>query len=91
VGSFFLNQRYQKRINEVFLDICLMEATEKEAFHAYLKDADWLLTWQFRSELYGQTPKLAAVFTPTAGKDWVPHDLSNRVKRSRSPDASWRF
>jgi len=80
VDSFSVKQYHLERIREVFPGIHLIEATGKEAFLAHLKDADWLLSWQFKPEWYEQTPKLAAVFTPAAGKDWVPPDPSGRVK-----------
>jgi D-2-hydroxyacid dehydrogenase (NADP+) len=80
VDSFSVKQRHLKRIREVFPGIHLIEATGKETFHAHLEDADWLLTWHFRPELYEQATKLAAVFTPAAGKDWVPPDPSGKVK-----------
>jgi len=80
VDSFSVKQRHLERIRKVFPGIHLIEATERGTFLTHLKDADWLLTWQFKSELYEQSPKLTAVFTPAAGKDWVPPDPSGRVK-----------
>jgi phosphoglycerate dehydrogenase-like enzyme len=80
VESFSVQPRHLERIRRAFPGINLVEATGKQEFLIHLVDADWLLTWRFRSELYGQASKLEAVFTPAAGKDWVPPDPSGRVR-----------
>ncbi|NVN89390.1 MAG: D-2-hydroxyacid dehydrogenase [Desulfuromonadales bacterium] len=80
VDSFSVKPRHLERIRQAFPGIDLVESTGKEVFRTHLTDADWLLTWQLRPELYQQAPRLDAVFTPAAGKDWVPPDPSGRIR-----------
>lgn len=49
-------------------------------FEASLPEADFVVTWSFKAEWYARSPRLKAVFTPAAGKDWVEPDPSGRVK-----------
>ena len=79
VGSFSIKPRHLKRISSAFPGIDILEVSGKEEFNASLPEADWILTWQFRVKMYGKLPKLEAVFTPAAGKDWLPPDPSGRV------------
>jgi phosphoglycerate dehydrogenase-like enzyme len=80
VDSFSIKPRHLDRIREAFPGIRLIEATDREDFHARLPEAIWLMTGVFRQEWYEKAPKLEAVFTPSAGHDWVPPDPSGRVK-----------
>jgi D-2-hydroxyacid dehydrogenase (NADP+) len=80
VDSFSIKPWHLDRIREVCPGIRLIEATDREDFHARLPDAVWLMTWIFRPEWYEKMPKLEVVFTPAAGNDWVPPDPSGRVK-----------
>lgn len=80
VDSFSVKPRHLERIRQAFPRINLVEPDTKESFRTHLADTDWLLTWQLRPELYHQTPNLEAVFTPAAGKDWVPPDPTGRVR-----------
>jgi phosphoglycerate dehydrogenase-like enzyme len=80
VDSFSIKPRHLDRIREAFPGICLVEATGREDFKEKLPDAVWIMTWVFRPEWYAKTPKLEAVFTPAAGRDWAPPDPSGRVK-----------
>ena len=79
VDSFSIKPRHLERISSALPGIDVLEVSGKEEFNASLPEVDWLLTWQFRVEMYGKLPKLKAVFTPAAGKDWVPPDPSGRV------------
>lgn len=80
VDSFSIKPRHLERIRAAFPGIRLIETTGREDFRARLPDAVWLMTWVFRPEWYAKAPKLEAVFTPSAGHDWVPNDPSGRVK-----------
>lgn len=80
VDSFSIKPRHLQRMREAFPGINLIEATGKEMFRERFGEADWLLAWQFRPELYEHTPALEAVFTPAAGKDWIPPDPFGRVR-----------
>ncbi len=80
VPSFSLQQRHLERIRQAFPGIRLMEAGGRDALRHLLSEADWLMTWQFKADRYGREPRLEAVFTPAAGKDWVPPDPSGRVR-----------
>lgn len=43
-------------------------------------NAEYLLTWDFRSSWYQSCPALRAIFTPAAGNDWVERDPLGRVE-----------
>ncbi len=45
-----------------------------------LPDADLLITWKMESAWYRSAPKLQALFTPAAGRDWVAEDPLGRVR-----------
>lgn len=51
--------------------------------HDTLKDAlataELIDTWGFSARWYERAPRLRAVFTPAAGRDWVAEDPSGRV------------
>jgi phosphoglycerate dehydrogenase-like enzyme len=68
------------RIRATFPGIRLTEAADRDDFYREMTRAEWVMTWSFRSEWYGKAPVLEAVFTPAAGRDWVPPDPSGRVK-----------
>jgi phosphoglycerate dehydrogenase-like enzyme len=80
VDSFSIKPRHLGRIRAAFPDIRLMEATGREDFCEKMTRADWIMTWSFRPQWYEKAPRLEAVFTPAAGRDWVPPDPSGRVK-----------
>lgn len=53
------------------------------ASHASLVEAgasaDIVLSWDFEREWYAAMPRLKAVFTPAAGRDWIAPDPAGRV------------
>lgn len=42
-----------------------------EEFEQNLYDATIVICWKFTSEYYLKAPKLKAIFTPAAGRDWI--------------------
>ncbi len=80
VASFSIQARHLERIRQAFPGVNLLEAGGRDELRHLLDEADWLLTWQFRSDRYELLPRLEAVFTPAAGRDWVPADPSGRVR-----------
>jgi phosphoglycerate dehydrogenase-like enzyme len=80
VDSFSIKPRHLERICGAFPDLSPVEARSREEFHSMLPEAVWLMTWIFRPEWYQKAPKLEAIFTPAAGRDWVTPDPSGRVK-----------
>lgn len=80
VDAFSVKPRHLKQIRTALPEVTVAEATDKEEFRACLVDADWLMAWRFRAEAYARLPRLQAVFTPAAGKDWVIPDPSGRVQ-----------
>lgn len=54
--------------------------TESE-FLAQLPAADAVVVWRFLSEWYARAPRLRHAFTPSAGHDPLPPELTGRVAR----------
>jgi len=50
-----------------------------EEFENYLSDSDFILCWSFPEKYYSRTPNLRAIFTPSAGKDWIDSDREGKV------------
>jgi phosphoglycerate dehydrogenase-like enzyme len=57
----------------------LVHHRSRDAFVAALPAAELVTTWVFEPEWYAQAPRLRAVMTPAAGRDWVAVDPSGRV------------
>jgi phosphoglycerate dehydrogenase-like enzyme len=79
VGPFSIQPRHLERIRVQFPGLEVVNASGREDFLQKLPEADWVMTWFFRPEWYERAPRLKAVFTPAAGKDWVIPDPSGRV------------
>ena len=45
-----------------------------------LEDVEAALVWIFPEKLFATAPKLKALYTPAAGKNWVAEDSSGKVK-----------
>lgn len=60
-------------------DLALVFHASRRALREALPEAEWVDTWSFDAEWYAEAPKLRAVFTPAAGRDWVAGDPSGRV------------
>lgn len=50
-----------------------------EAFAERISEAHIALCWRFNEDLYARAPRLTAVLTPAAGRDWVAPDPAGRV------------
>lgn len=79
IEAFTFKQGHRKELQGVFpaLEIESVDSTDELAEH--LEDADFVATWRFPSELYAKAPRLKAVFTPAAGREWVAADPAGRV------------
>ena len=79
VEAFTFKERHQKELQGVFpsLEIQTVDSTDELAEH--LQDADFVATWRFPAELYEKAPRLKAVFTQAAGREWVAADPAGRV------------
>ena len=51
-----------------------------EDLEKQVSQADLVITWAFPPELYERAPRLKAVFTPAAGKEWIAPDPSGIVQ-----------
>ena len=54
-------------------------ADSKNDFLANLPSAEIVICWKFAVEWYGLAPKLNAIYTPSAGRDWIAPDPEGRV------------
>ena len=54
--------------------------TDEETLVDALPDIEWLDTWHFKSDWYALAPKLKAIFTPAAGRNWIACDAAGRVQ-----------
>ncbi|MFT5210339.1 MAG: D-2-hydroxyacid dehydrogenase (NADP+) [Flavobacterium sp.] len=68
-----------KEFIEVFPDVELIFLQAEKDLIAALPKIEWLDTWYFQEDWFSLAPKLQAIFTPAAGKDWVHADPSAQV------------
>ncbi|HTP66764.1 MAG TPA: D-2-hydroxyacid dehydrogenase [Geobacteraceae bacterium] len=80
VDAFCLKERHLEMIREAFPGIRIVAVSSREDFLARLPDAEWVITWIFKSDWYRMAPGLKAVFTPAAGHDWAHPDPTGRVR-----------
>lgn len=79
VAAFSFKPRHLDQLREALPDTSITVASDSRDFMARLPDADCVLAWAFKAEWYANAPKLRALFTPAAGRDWVAVDPSGRV------------
>lgn len=80
VDSFSIKPHHLERLVRELPELELLHVGGGREFRARLGEAQLVLAWQFPVELYRQAAGLETVFTPAAGKDWVPPDPSGRVR-----------
>lgn len=80
VDAFSLKPRHIDQIRENLSGACITIADGNSDFMEKLPDAECVLAWVFKPELYETAPKLKVLFTPAAGHDWVAADPSGRVR-----------
>ena len=80
IDAFNATPAQIERIRQALPDTEIMLATGKDQFLELLPRAEYGLVWNFKAAWYQQAPKLKALFTPAAGKDWMEPDPSGRVR-----------
>lgn len=80
IDAFNATPTQIERIRQALPDTEIMLATGKDQFLELLPCAEYGLVWNFKAAWYQQAPKLKALFTPAAGKDWMEPDPSGRVR-----------
>ncbi len=73
VGNHFTPDHFRS-FSAQFPDITLTFLADKKSLLDSLASIQWLDTWYFDAKWFSQAPRLKAVFTPAAGKDWVHED-----------------
>jgi D-2-hydroxyacid dehydrogenase (NADP+) len=66
-------------LSQAHPDLELVFHTSRRELRKALPEAECVDTWSFDAAWYAEAPKLRAVFTPAAGKDWVAEDPAGRV------------
>jgi phosphoglycerate dehydrogenase-like enzyme len=79
VGCFSLNEAQEKRLRESLKDWDGAVVRNRDDFLRVLPEAEAVATWSFKAEWYARAPRLKALFTPAAGKDWVEADPAGRI------------
>ena len=80
VDAFSFKPRHLEQIRAALPDTRIAVAGDSREFMALLPEAECVLAWSFKAEWYDNAPKLKALFTPAAGRDWVAEDPSGRVQ-----------
>ncbi|HPX62123.1 MAG TPA: D-2-hydroxyacid dehydrogenase [Deltaproteobacteria bacterium] len=80
VDAFAAKPHHVAAIRSAFPDARVSVAENNAVFRGKLPQADCVLAWIFKPDWYQSAPKLKAVFTPAAGRDWVAADPSGRVR-----------
>lgn len=80
IDAFSLKPRHVDQIRKILPDMQITISENNRDFLEKLPEADCVLTWAFKPEWYQHAPRLKALFTPAAGRDWVAADPSGRVQ-----------
>lgn len=80
VDAFSFKPRHREQIDALFPDARISVARDNDDFLELLPEADCALVWLFKAGWYERAPRLRALFTPAAGRDWVARDPSGRVQ-----------
>lgn len=80
VDAFTFKPRHLELLRAALPGTAITVANGPGNFLEQLPHADCVLTWVFKADWYAHAPRLAAVFTPAAGHDWVAADPSGRVR-----------
>jgi len=79
IDAFTLKSRHVAQIRHSLPEVGITITTSHSDFMARLPEAEYALVWVFKPEWYATAPRLQALFTPAAGRDWVAADPSGRV------------
>ena len=71
VRAFRITPQLVNHLRSAFPAWHFIQALSEEDLVVHLKSCEILITWYFRAEWYGCAPHLKAIFTPSAGKDWI--------------------
>ncbi len=80
VDAFSIKERHLDQIRAAFPGISMTSVSCRGDFLAKLPEAEWVITWIFKPDWYTFVPRLKAVFTPAAGRDWTHPDPAGRVR-----------
>ncbi len=79
IDAFTLKPRHVEQIRQSLPEVGITVAASDSEFMDRLPDAEYAMVWVFKPEWYATAPRLKALFTPAAGRDWVAADPSGRV------------
>lgn len=57
----------------------LVQAQNKDDFLTQLPSAEIVVCWKFLADWYALAPKLQAIHTPSAGRDWIAPDPAGKL------------
>lgn len=80
VDAFTVTETHLEPLRRAFPEWRFENCVSREAFIEKLAAADAVITWTFKAEWYALAPRLTAVFTPAAGREWIAADPSSRVR-----------
>ena len=73
VDVFQIKEEHKDRFVKEFSQHEFRFVDSYDEFKEALYWADSAVVWFFPEKLFAQTPKLKALYTPSAGKDWAKH------------------
>jgi len=79
VDAFAFKKDHVRELEGVFPGLETVRVHKTSELGSGLADADFVATWRFPADFYGQAPRLKAVFTPAAGREYVDADPNGRV------------
>ncbi|QSV45322.1 D-2-hydroxyacid dehydrogenase [Geobacter benzoatilyticus] len=79
IDAFTLKPRHVEQLRQALPEVNITVAASDRDFMDRLPDAEYAMVWVFKAEWYAAAPRLKALFTPAAGRDWVEADPSGRV------------
>ncbi len=80
VQAFTITPAQVSDIQSHFPDWTITHVTSKQDFLAALPEAEMCILWTMKQDWYTLAPRLQAIYTPAAGRDWVESDPRGQVQ-----------
>ena len=79
VPALSIKQNCFDTISQQFSKFTWSFCNTEQVFKEQIIDADIILCWTFKANDYELAPKLQAIFTPAAGREWIAEDPAGKV------------
>jgi len=71
VSAFSISNKHLNRLSEEFINFSFVNCASSDEFANAISESVAAITWVFKSDWYIKAPNLKAVFTPSAGREYI--------------------